>query len=382
MIPTLYKSALHPREVRALLKLKIKSRQYAVPKKPLAELVLILDDETFSYAALSKVSRSFAVVIQQLPEDLKDAVCVFYLVLRALDTIEDDMKFPQEEKLELLRNFHKKSYDENFTLKNVGDQEDYRILLEHYDKVARFFKSLDAGYRDVIVSIAEKMGNGMADFTEKEVVSLNDYNLYCHYVAGLVGIGLSNLFSVSGLENQELKNEHELSNSMGLFLQKTNIIRDYHEDLSSDRSFWPKEVWGKYSDKLSFFTENPTASKSLACLNEMVLDALGHLPDVVDYLNLLKNERIFRFAAIPQVMAIATLAAVYNNPKVFTGVVKVRKGLAAKLILYDLPLEDTLKYFKKYSRVFLRKSPTGSDIHQQLLGWSKEVNKKMKEIAG
>ncbi|VAW27552.1 Squalene synthase [hydrothermal vent metagenome] len=378
MIPALYKSALHPQEVRALLKLKIKGRQYAVPKKLLAELVLILDDETFSYAALSKVSRSFAVVIQQLPEDLKDAVCVFYLVLRALDTIEDDMKFPKEEKLELLRNFHKKSYDENFTLKNVGDQEDYRILLGHYDKVVRFFKSLNTGYRDVIVDITEKMGNGMAYFAEKEVVSLNDYNLYCHYVAGLVGIGLSNLFSVSGLENTELKNKHELSNSMGLFLQKTNIIRDYHEDLFSDRSFWPKEVWGKYTDELSSFTENPTAPGSLACLNEMVMDALGHLPDVVDYLSLLKNKRIFRFAAIPQVIAIATLAAVYNNPNVFTGVVKVRKGLAARLILYDLPLEDTLKYFKKYSRVFLRKSPAGSDLHQQLLVWSKALNKKIR----
>ena len=31
------------------------------------------------------------MVIQQLPERLRDAICVFYLVLRALDTVEDDM---------------------------------------------------------------------------------------------------------------------------------------------------------------------------------------------------------------------------------------------------------------------------------------------------
>ncbi len=376
MIPTLYKSALHPQEVKALLKLKIKGRKYTIPKESLATLVLKLDDETFCYAALSKVSRSFAVVIQQLPENLKDAVCIFYLVLRALDTIEDDMKLPKEEKPELLRNFHKRSYDENFTLKNVGDQEDYRVLLEHYDKVVRFFKSLDAGYREVIVDITEKMGNGMADFAEKEVASVDDYNLYCHYVAGLVGIGLSDLFSASGLENPELKTRHDLSNSMGLFLQKTNIIRDYHEDIFSDRSFWPKEIWGKYAGELTFFTENSRHPKSLACLNEMVINALEHLPDVTDYLRLIKNESIFRFAAIPQVMAIATLAAVFNNPKVFTGVVKVRKGLAARLMLYDLSLEDTLNYFRKYGRVFLRKSPAGTVEHQQLLQWSKVLNKK------
>ena len=31
-----------------------------------------------------------------------------------------------------------------------------------------------------------------------QVVTLEDYDLYCHYVAGLVGIGLSNLFVASG----------------------------------------------------------------------------------------------------------------------------------------------------------------------------------------
>lgn len=39
--------------------------------------------------------RSFAVVIQQLPPELRDAICVFYLVLRALDTVEDDMALPE-----------------------------------------------------------------------------------------------------------------------------------------------------------------------------------------------------------------------------------------------------------------------------------------------
>ena len=65
---------------------------------------------------------------------------------------------------------------------------------------------------------------------------------YCHYVAGLVGIGLSKLFSVSGLEANAVGEDTELANSMGLFLQKTNIIRDYLEDLDDGRVFWPKSV--------------------------------------------------------------------------------------------------------------------------------------------
>ena len=67
---------------------------------------------------------------------------------------------------------------------------------------------------------------------------------YCHYVAGLVGIGLSQLFSASGLESEVVGRNQRLSNSMGLFLQKTNIIRDYLEDTLQGREFWPREVMG------------------------------------------------------------------------------------------------------------------------------------------
>lgn len=51
-------------------------------------------------------------MIQQLPEGLRDPVCVFYLVLRALDTVEDDMAIPQSIKLPLLHSFHDKCYDQ------------------------------------------------------------------------------------------------------------------------------------------------------------------------------------------------------------------------------------------------------------------------------
>jgi Squalene/phytoene synthase len=59
-------------------------------------------------------------------------------------------------------------------------------------------------YRDVIKDITKRMGNGMADFLSKTVVTVKDWDLYCHYVAGLVGIGLSNLFAASQLEGGQV----------------------------------------------------------------------------------------------------------------------------------------------------------------------------------
>lgn len=58
---------------------------------------------------LGKVSRSFSAVIRQLPKGLCLEILIFYLTLRALDTVEDDMeafKGRESEKLEHLRNFY------------------------------------------------------------------------------------------------------------------------------------------------------------------------------------------------------------------------------------------------------------------------------------
>lgn len=45
-----------------------------------------------THICMLQVSRSFAAVIRQLPKVLATDVLVFYLVLRGLDTVEDDME--------------------------------------------------------------------------------------------------------------------------------------------------------------------------------------------------------------------------------------------------------------------------------------------------
>lgn len=144
----------------------------------------------------------------------------------------------------------------------------------------------------------------MADFIEKEVVSVTDFDLYCHYVAGLVGVGLGQLFTASKLEKMEFSNFETLANDMGLFLQKTNIIRDYLEDIEEEpapRMFWPRDVWGLYATELADFKEPKNRQDALKCLNHMIADALRHAPQCLEYMSHLKDPMIFRFCAIPQV---------------------------------------------------------------------------------
>jgi hypothetical protein len=65
---------------------------------------------------------------------------------------------------------------------------------------------------------------------------------------------------------------------------------------------------------------------------------------------------VFRFCAIPQVMAIATLDKLYSNPKVFTGVVKIRKGMSCKLILQTNTLPELHAIFYEFANSILQKA--------------------------
>ena len=49
-------------------------------------------------------------------------------------------------------------------------------------------------------------------------------------------------------------------------------------------------------------------------------------------------------------MAIATLAELYNNPLVLSGVVKIRKGLAVKLINETAKEEGLHKWFNRFAK--------------------------------
>ena len=155
-------------------------------------------------------------------------------------------------------------------------------LLQNFGAVSRVFNTLPEGSCGVIRDITQRMGDGMADYVSVDMgqeaapppASPRPLPLtpLCHAatpplppgivgdhgrtlvrgvlppVAGLVGEGLTRCFIARGPETEEFAAQGEkvwpfckpageaeggrtlgLANSMGLFLQKTNIIRDYLE---------------------------------------------------------------------------------------------------------------------------------------------------------
>jgi farnesyl-diphosphate farnesyltransferase len=69
-------------------------------------------------------------------------VALYYLVLRALDTIEDDMTLPDEKKQPLLRSFHELTLTDGWNFNESGPDESDRQLLVEYDNVIVELKML------------------------------------------------------------------------------------------------------------------------------------------------------------------------------------------------------------------------------------------------
>jgi len=376
---------LEPAELVATIRLKflgaLPARDVPAPEGADAQTQ---EDVKFCSDMLTKVSRSFAAVIRQLPDELCLPICVFYLVLRALDTVEDETALEKFDVLvkkqggecnketrlkaqqDTLRAFYAAVYMDKPEASPVPppDMEaivagkvgygDEAILLENYDKVVRVLKTLPAAQQAIISDICMKMGDGMANYLARDLAAgtadEHDYNSYCHIVAGYVGEGLTRQFYASGLEgfNKPGTKGMEvmemglgtLASDMGLFLQKVNIIRDYLEDQVDGRSFWPRTIWGKYAKALSEFREPQNIPVAVECMNELIANALELAPRSIAYLNSLQNSKVLMFCAAPQVMALLTMNCLFDNAAVFRGVVKVRKTLAARVFLRCNTMED------------------------------------------
>lgn len=324
------------------------------------------------FVYLERTSRSFVSVILELHPELLVPIALFYLILRGLDTIEDDPTIPLEEKDRLLRSFHGILETKGWTFNGNRPEERDRELLVHFNCVTEEFGRIKPEYRAIIKEITEKMGNGMADYAEHNangigVNSIEDYSLYCHYVAGLVGEGLTRLFVEGGFANPNLLERPHLQESMGQFLQKTNIIRDVREDWDDKRRFWPKEIWSKHVDKFEDLFDKAHEEAALNCSSEMVLNALTHADECLFYLSAIKEQSVFNFAAIPQAMAIATLALVFRNPLIFHQNVKITRGQACQIMIessQNLPI--LFEAFRKSIRIIHQKNTPKDPNHLRI----------------
>ncbi|KAL7949714.1 farnesyl-diphosphate farnesyltransferase [Trichoderma barbatum] len=346
----------HPGELRSIIQWKL-WHDPVNRRDPSTECATL----TECFRFLNMTSRSFSAVIQELNHELLVPVTLFYLVLRGLDTIEDDMTIPLDVKVPMLRQFHVTMEQDGWQYHDSKEKD--RELLEKFDNVIVELKKIKKPYYDIIKDMTIKMGNGMADYAqnadmiENGVQTIEEYELYCHYVAGLVGEGLTRLFVASNLANPKLAERPELTESMGQFLQKTNIIRDLHEDWEDRRRWYPKEIWSKHVERWEDLFDPKHRTQAVECISAMVLDALKHVEECLFYMAGMRDQSAFNFVAIPQGMAIATLELCFRNPAVLERNIKITKGDACQIMMESTQnLETLCEVFRRYARRIQKKN--------------------------
>ncbi|XP_066451101.1 squalene synthase-like isoform X2 [Eleutherodactylus coqui] len=341
----------HPEEIYNLLRFKMGCRAVLSQQ----ERDSMSNGLQTSYKHLDETFRSFTAIIQALDGELRDAVCILFLVVRAVDTVEDDMTISLETKIPMLRNFHTYLYQADWRFTESKDK--HRQVLEDFPTISQEFRKLPAVYQEVIADTCHKMEMCMAEFLEKRMEFLLDWDRYCHYVSVSVMIGVSRLFSAAELEDAPVVEDLRLLNSLGMFMQKANIIRDYLEDQQEGREFWPREVWSKYSKNLSDLAKPENIVPAVQCLNDLVTNALQHIPDFLLYLSRLRNQSEFNFFAVSQLMYFATLATCYNNPQVFKRAVKIRKGQMVTLMMDATNMQAVRAIMYHYVNEIYQKIP-------------------------
>lgn len=209
---------------------------------------------------LEKVSRSFAFCIEELKDDFKTHVGLAYLLFRILDTIEDAQWEKSTQQREAFNNF-------NLLLEDPSQLAPFKArmtvpsapqaeieLINESDKLLNDFYALDTHIKEPLKRSLKTMAKGMEYFAcerKHQVQSQNELNTYCYFVAACIGELLTDWFMPQSSEKTYSESLH-----FGLFLQKTNILKDFSTDTLEGRNFlvsWEETAQGLRSHAKNAF---------------------------------------------------------------------------------------------------------------------------------
>jgi len=226
---------------------------------------------------LKETSRTFYIPITFLKSDLKHSVASAYLVMRAIDEIEDHELIPNDTKYELLMQvseLFKRPFTEEAYLRIIEPVKEQlpEVSLRLYDWV----QACPEGSRPMMMEISSEMAFGMAKWAKKnwQVQTKEDLDDYTYYVAGVVGVYLSKLWHWSYGQETDL----DLAIGFGRGLQAVNILRNQKED-SEERgvSFVP-DGWSR-DDLFAYAEDNlKKADAYIATLSEKSTVMFCRLP--------------------------------------------------------------------------------------------------------
>ncbi|MCC6574772.1 MAG: squalene/phytoene synthase family protein [Planctomycetes bacterium] len=301
----------------------------------------MLDIATRDYCrgVLPAVSRTFALGIELLKEPLRDEIGVAYLICRILDTIEDTTSLPAEARASLLRAVPGSILDPHnwpmlaaeiekmFADKALAGQD--HDLCRHATTVFKALHAFRPGARDAMKRSFVEMAEGMAATVDRELrgeglklENMEDLHRYCYYVAGTVGMLLTNEFALdrASVTPAVRKQLDRYAVSFGLGLQVTNIIKGVTDDIERGVTYVPRSLFKRSGIELQTLIDNPNDPRGREVVAGLCEQTLLWLDEALEYtLSVPPLERDIRlFCALPLTFAVRTLARALMTSDVFS----------------------------------------------------------------
>lgn len=248
---------------------------------------------------LKATSRTFYIPITFLKKDLKTAVATAYLMMRAIDEIEDNehVEVSNDIKYSLLNEVSALLLTPQF------DEEKYLNLLSPYKehmpevtlRLGDWIRLIPKGAEEIVKSATSEMSQGMAKWAKADwqVSTREDLDEYTYYVAGLVGVMLSNLWEW----DSGMITDRELAIGYGRGLQAVNILRNQQEDMKERGVSFVPDGWTR--DQLFAYTEENLEKADL-------------------YLKEIDKRSILLFCRLPLALAHKTLKALKEGREKMT----------------------------------------------------------------
>ena len=290
-------------------------------------------DQAYCRAALPRVSRTFAINIRLLGNDLREPVRIAYLLCRMCDALEDSWPggAPEiRERFARLRDALEGSRTAAEDLargaaaiaRGRADLE----LVAGGPAVLRCFEALEPDDRAAILECLSTMSEGMSRYRSRAAAAPDapyledetELHDYCWCVAGCVGRMLTRLFSrrhpgrSPGLDQARL----ECAPAVGEALQLTNIILDWPTDVRRGRCYvpgaWLRELKLSPADLVE--RGRPELAILLDRLEALARRARSRVPEYLDLIPV-RATRFRLFCLWPTLWAAASLRHARLDPR-------------------------------------------------------------------
>lgn len=241
---------------------------------------------------MDRVSRSFALVVPCLEDPLQDYFATAYLLCRALDNIEDCGQ-PLHWQKQRFAEFRQLLAEPDLAPVRLAEWEsaawpglsaDERALMsvDGGQPLWSIYSDFPSSTRAILQNWIPLMADGMESVLDPEqppqvvvrdgvrvLATVDAYNEYCYAVAGTVGgLGTELVIEHYGVPDPQARTLLKGSEACGRALQKTNVLKDFDEDLERRICYLPDE-W------LSIAGHAPLARKGAP--NSWIADLLGDI---------------------------------------------------------------------------------------------------------